>query len=183
MKDWLKKISVSLMMSAGELALGLLLLINPVGLTSVVIIAMGIILVLMGSYNLFRYIRLSKEEAAKTWFLATGACLLAIGVTAIANQYWLVTLLGTLTTLYSVMLLAIMFMKLQIAVDAARGQRPFWYLMGISVMVTAVLAVLLFMQAFAENAVWTATGIILLVLAVLDGVYFILGRVKKEKKE
>ena len=182
MKDWIKKISVSLMMAAGELALGLLLLINPVGLTAAVVIALGIILVLLGAYNLFRYIRLSREEAAKTWFLATGACLLAIGVTAIANQHWLVTLLGTLTTLYGVMLLGVAFMKLQIAVDAVRGQRPFWYLMGISVIVSAVLAGLLFMQAFAENAVWIATGIILLVLAVLDGVYFILGRVKKEKK-
>ena len=79
-----------------------------------------------------------------------------------------------------IIVLAAAFMKLQIAVDALRGKRPFWYLMAISFVVTAVLVTLLFIGVFAENAVWIVTGIALIVLAVLDAVYFILGRTKKE---
>ena len=43
-----------------------------------------------------------------------------------------------------------------------------------------ILAVLLFINLFAESAVWTVTGIVLLGLALLDTVYFILGRTKKK---
>ena len=70
-------------------------------------------------------------------------------------------------------------MKLQIAVDALRGKRPFWYLMAVSFVVSVVLATLLFLQVFNEGSVWVITGIVLLVTAVLDGVYFFLGRQKK----
>ena len=180
MKNRIKKISVSLMLAACELLLGLLLLINPTGLTSVVIIALGILLMALGAFHLFQYIRLPQEEAAKTWKLASGAGVLAIGVAFIANQHWMVQILGTLMTLYGGIALAAAFMKMQIAVDALRFKRPFWHLMAISFLVTIILAVLLFINLFAESAVWTVTGIVLLGLALLDTVYFILGRTKKK---
>ena len=182
MKDWIRKISVSLLLAACEIALGLLLLINPVGLTSMVIILLGILLLLLGGYHLYRYIRLPREDAAKTWKLATGVGVIALGISAIANQHWLVQVLDAVTTLYGAMLLAAAFMKLQIAVDALRGSRPAWYLMAVSFLVTAVLATLLFLNIIPESAVWIVTGIVLLILAVLDGVYFVLGRKKTESK-
>ena len=180
MKEWIKKISVSLMLAVCELLLGILLLINSVELTSFVIVALGVLLLLLGALHLFQYIRLPREDAAETWKLASGVGLLAIGISIIANQPWMVEMMGTLTTLYGIIVLAAAFMKLQIAVDALRGKRPFWYLMAISFVVTAVLVTLLFIGVFAENVVWIVTGIALIVLAVLDAVYFILGRTKKE---
>ena len=180
MKNWTRKISVSLMLAVCELLLGILLLVNPVGLTSFVITALGVIVLLLGVLHLYRYIRLPREEAAQTWKLAIGTGLLAVGIFVMINQPWMVEMMGTLTTLYGIIVLAAAFMKLQIAVDALRGKRPFWYLMAISFVVTAVLVTLLFIGVFAENAVWIVTGIALIVLAVLDAVYFILGRTKKE---
>ena len=179
MTDWIKKTSISLMLAVGEMLLGILLLINPVGLTSFVIIALGVLLLLLSALHLFRYIRLPKEEAAQTWKLATGAGLLAVGIAIVANQPWMVEMLGTLTTLYGIIMLSATFMKLQISVDALRGKRRFWYLMAISFVATAVLSTLLFIGSLAESAVWVVTGIALIVLAVLDAVYFILGRRKK----
>ena len=179
MTDWIKKTSISLMLAVGEMLLGILLLINPVGLTSFVIIALGVLLLLLSALLLFRYIRLPKEEAAQTWKLATGAGLLAVGIAIVANQPWMVEMLGTLTTLYGIIMLSATFMKLQISVDALRGKRRFWYLMAISFVATAVLSTLLFIGSLAESAVWVVTGIALIVLAVLDAVYFILGRRKK----
>ena len=88
--------------------------------------------------------------------------------------------MGALTTLYGIILLVAAFMKLQMAVDALRIQRPFWYLMAISFALTVVLATLLFIGFFAENSVSIVTGIALIVLAVLDAGYFFLGRRKKE---
>lgn len=179
MKEWMKKISVSLMLSVCEVLLGLSLLMDPVGLASVVIIASGVILALLGALNLYKYVRLPREEAAKTWKLAEGACLLAVGIVCVVNQPWMVQVMGTLTTLYGILTLASAFMKLQIGVDALRGKRPFWYLMVISFVFTAVLAALLIVNPFTEGSVWIVSGVALLALAVLDAAYFILGRRKK----
>ena len=79
MKEWIKKISVSLMLAVCELLLGILLLVNPVGLTSFVIVALGVLLLLLGALHLFQYTRLPREEAAKTWKLASGAGLHCAG--------------------------------------------------------------------------------------------------------
>lgn len=54
--------------------------------------------------------------------------------------------------------------------------------MAVSFLVTAVLATLLFLNIIPESAVWIVTGIVLLILAVLDGIYFVLGRKKTESK-
>lgn len=176
MRERIRKISVTLMLALGELVLGILLLVNPMGLASVVIILAGVLMIALGGYHLVRYIRLPREKAAETWNLATGTGLITVGITAIANQHWLVQMFGTLAAVYGIMTTVISFMKLQIAVDALRWKRPYWYLMAISFAVTAILAALLFIQPFAESTVWIFAGIVLLVLAVLDGVYFILGR-------
>ncbi len=181
----IKKIGVSVMLAVVELLLGISLLIDAVGLSSIVIIVLGVLLILAGGYHLFRYARMPREEATQTWALAAGGALLAAGITAIANQHWLVQILGTLTALYGLLLLAATFMKLQIAVDAFRGKRTYWYLMAISFAATAVMATLLLLQVFPGSAVWIVTGIVLLLLAVLDVVYFFLGHPgrAKEKEE
>ncbi len=180
MKEWMKKISVSLMMALCELLLGLLLLIDAAGLAGVVILASGVLLMLLGAWNLYRYVRLTKEEAAKTWKLAVGAGLLAIGISFAVNRHWMVQMLGTLTTLYGILIAAAAFMKLQMGVDALRGKRPFWYLMAISFVSAAVLAMILFANPLGESAVWIVSGIALFALALLDAAYFVLGRRKKE---
>ncbi|MBQ9009367.1 MAG: DUF308 domain-containing protein [Clostridia bacterium] len=176
MSEGLKKISVSVVLAVCELLLGITLLSNPAGLASAVIIVAGVILFIGGAWDLFQYIRLPREEAAKTWKLAEGAGLLAAGLIAICNQHWLVQILGTLTTLYAFVVLASTFMKLQMAVDALRGGRPFWYLMAISTAVALGLFAFLFFHPFQENILWPVSGVVLILLAVLDGVYFWKGR-------
>ncbi len=178
MKEWIHKISVTLMLAVGELLLGLLLIISPAGLASFVIIALGILLMLLGGFHLYQYLRLSREEAARTWKLSAGAGIVTIGLAFIANQHWMVQVIGALTTLYGATVLATAFMKLQIAVDAFRSRRPYWYLMVISFVLTAIFAMLLFLNPFPESLVWIISGVALLVLAALDGAYFILGRRK-----
>ena len=182
MKQWIRKISVTLALAVLELLLGILLLCNPVGLSSAVIIAAGLLLVLLGAYHLLQYTRLPREEAVKTWKLASGAGILTIGIVAVANQSWMVQIVGTLSALYSIMITASAFMKLQIAVDALRDGRKYWYLMGVSFLLTAVLSVLLLINPFAGNGIWIFAGIALILIAVLDGVYFVIGK-KLHKKE
>lgn len=183
MKDWFRKISVSLGMSVCELLLGIALLANPAGLASLVIVIAGVLLIAAGTLNVFRYLRLSREEAMQTWHLAHGAGFLAAGLIAICNQHWLVQVMGTLTTLYAIIVLVFAFMKLQIAVDAFRGGRPFWYLMAISTVCALIIAAMLFFHPFPETATWIVAGVMLFAVAVLDGAYFWLGRRRKPREQ
>ena len=163
MAEGLKKISMSLLLAACELLLGITLLSNPAGLASMVISGCGVLLFADGVLNIIQYIRLPREEAAKTWNLAKGT-------------HWLVQIVSTLTTLYAFVILISTFMKLQMTVDAWRGQRPFWYLMGISMVCALALAALLFFHPVAENILWPLSGVVLILLAVLDVVYFWKGK-------
>ncbi|MBO4367894.1 MAG: DUF308 domain-containing protein [Clostridia bacterium] len=179
MKKWIRRISFSLMLSLSELLLGLLLLINPTGLTDFVIVLIGILMLAGGIYHLFRYIRLPREEAASTWKLSSGAALLAAGIYAVISRHSLEQILGTLTTLFGLVVMAAAFMKLQISVDAWRGKRPFWYLMVISFLLTDIQAMLLLINPYSESSVWIFNGIALILLSLLDCAYFILGKIKK----
>lgn len=176
MKVWLNKISISLGLAVCELLLGIALLANPAGLASLVIVIAGMLLIVAGVLNVFRYLRLSREEATQTWHLAHGAGFLAAGLIAICNQHWLVQVMGTLTTLYAIIVLVSAFMKLQIAVDAFRGNRPFWHLMAISTVCALVVTALMFFHPFPEQATWIVSGIVLIAFTILDGAYFWLGR-------
>ncbi len=180
MKEAFKKISVVLLLAACELLLGILLLVNPIGLTTAVLIGVGILLIVLGIYNLFHYIRLPREEACKTWDLAMGAGFIALGILTITHQPWLVQILGTLTTLYGALTLVLAFMKLQITVDAVRSSRPRWQIMACSFLVVAAMSVLLLVSVLPESAVWIVTGIVLIILAFADTVYYILGRKQRQ---
>ena len=51
-------------MSIAELIIGILLLVNPIGFTSGIIIAFGIALMIMGIRKTIKYFRTEPEEAA-----------------------------------------------------------------------------------------------------------------------
>ncbi len=179
MKEMLKKINVSLALALGQLALGLLLLINPAGVTSFVLIAVGILVIVLGGLHLFRYIRMPREEAAQTWKLASGVGLLALGIISIIYYSWVLDQLSKLTILYGGLTMASACMKLQLAVDELRAGDSNWRLMGISCLVSIVLGTVLFLQPFADTAIWIITGVMLVILAVVDGLHFVLGLKKK----
>ncbi len=176
MKETIRKFSVVLLLAAGELLLGILLLVNPKGLTTAVIIGVGIVLIAVGIFKLFRYIRLPREEASRTWDLAEGAGLIALGIIAITHQPWLVQILDTLTALYGALTLVLAFMKMQITVDAIRASKYRWQIMACTFLAIAALAILLVTNVLAENVVWIITGIVLIIAAFADTVYFILSR-------
>lgn len=180
MKEVIRKFSVVLLLAAGELLLGILLLVNPKGLTTAVIIGVGIVLIAVGIFKLFRYIRLPREEASRTWDLAEGAGLIALGIIAITHQPWLVQILDTLTALYGLLTLILAFMKLQITVDAIRASKYRWQIMACTFLAIAALAVLLLTNVLPENVVWIITGIVLIIAAFADTVYFILSRKLKD---
>lgn len=111
-----------------EVIVGILLLINPSGFTTSIIIAAGILLMVAGVDNVIKYVRADAEEAAKTKLLMTGSIALTAGAFCAFNTQWFLTAFPVLTILYGIVILLTGFGKLQLTVDMLRqkNQDGFW---------------------------------------------------------
>ncbi|MCR5004994.1 MAG: DUF308 domain-containing protein [Clostridiales bacterium] len=176
MREFLKKISATLLLAVAEIALGILLLISPSGFTMAVVIAVNIILIISGLVNVVEYLRLPKEEAMQTWKFSSGAAGITLGVLGIIYRQQILQEFGMLVVVYGITILLFAFLKLQIAVDAMRAHIHVWYLMCFSFLATTGIGLLLFFKVIKEEkTAWLVTGIALIGIAIFDAVYFILG--------
>ena len=66
MKALMQKVSYSLAIAICELALGVLLLLSPSGFTSALFVVLAILLIVLGIISIINYIRLPREDSAKT---------------------------------------------------------------------------------------------------------------------
>lgn len=165
----LKRSMNGIIMSLVELIIGILLLINPVGFTSGIIIVFGIILMFCGLVNIVKYFRAEPEDAAAKQLLAKGLAELLVGAFCAFRSHWFVVTFPVLTLIYGVVILFAGLTKVQWAVDMLRLKRKKWFLAMISAAVSIVCGVVIITSPFSSTAVlWMFTGISLIVEAVFD---------------
>ncbi len=165
------------LMCIAELLIGILLLLNPVGFTSGIIIVLGIGLAILGIVSLINYFRISPEDAAKQSGLAKGLMYCIIGLFCIFKSNWFIVTFPLLTVIYGVMTLLGGIYKIQWAVDLLRMKQKYWFVAIISAVLSIIFAVLIFSNPFATTAVlWTFIAVTLIVESVIDIITFILGR-------
>lgn len=173
----MKKINLgtsSLFMSVVEIVIGILLLINPVGFTSGIIIALGVAMVAMGVGQTISYFRTEATEAAKKGYLTKGILLVAFGLFCAFNSGWFVATFPVITVLYGVLILVAGTNKLQTAIDMVRAKQKYWYVALIGALLTLVFAVLIIVNPFASTAfLWYFIGVSLIIEAVVDVLTFI----------
>lgn len=163
-----------------EIVIGALLLVDPIGFTSGIIIALGIALLAMGAVSVLGYFRMSPVEAALTGSLAKGLFLLLTGGLCVFRSGWFIAAFPLLTILYGVVILLAGLMKVQWAVDALRLKTGRWFLPAISAAVTILCGGVILSDPFASTlAMWMFIGISLIVEAVLDIVVLIFCRIKE----
>lgn len=152
-----------------EIIVGILLLINPVGFTSGVIIAAGWLLALFGLWCIVRYFIMPPEDGAKAQGLFRGLLLVMGGAGCITQYGWFLTAFPLLTVLYAIWMLVVAAMKLQQMADMLRTKTGRWYIPAIAAGLAALLATVILLNPFgAVNAVWTFAGISLIVQAVVE---------------
>lgn len=167
-----------------EIIVGILLLINPVGFTTGIIMILGIILIVAGIVKVIQYFRATPEDAAKEKSLAMGLLAVLLGLWCALRSDWFIELFPVLTALYGVVLLICGVVKVQWTADLARARRKNWYCMAITALVTIVCAVLILYNPFASTEVmWTFTSITILVEAVLDILTLVFTRGSKASAE
>ncbi len=165
------------LMCIAELLIGILLLLNPVGFTSGIIIVLGIGLAILGIVSLINYFRISPEDAAKQSGLAKGLMYCIIGLFCIFKSNWFIVTFPLLTVIYGVMTLLGGIYKIQWAVDLLRMKQKYWFVAIISAVLSIIFAALIFANPFATTAVlWTFIAVTLIVESVIDIITFILGR-------
>lgn len=179
----MKKIKLdasSLFMSIVEIVIGVLLLINPVGFTSGIIIALGIVMAVMGVLQIISYFRSDAEKAATEGKLTKGILLTIFGIFCTFNSGWFIVTLPVITILYGILILVAGVSKLQKAVDMARAKQQYWFVALISALLALVFGVLIIFNPFASTAIlWTFIGVSLIVEAVVDVIMFIFERKNK----
>lgn len=167
----------NLFMSVIEMVIGILLLFNPVGFTSGIIIAAGAIMTLLGIASIIGYFKVQAEEAKKQHGLSKGLILTIIGVFCLFKSGWFIATFPILTIIYGVFTLITGVGKLQTSIDMCRTKQAYWFVALIGAILTLVAAVIIISNPFTSTVVmWNFIAITLIVEAVIDIVTFVFAR-------
>ena len=180
----LKRNLSSVAMSLAEIIIGILLLVNPVGFTSGIIVTFGVVLMITGIGTTIKYFRAEPEEAAVGQVLVKGLLELLGGAFCAFNSQWFIATFPVLTLVYGVVILVTGITKLQWTVDIIRMKRSKWLWMAISAAVSILCGITVITNPFSTTAVlWMFIGISLIVEAVFDMIGSIFGNREKTTDE
>ena len=172
-----KRSTSNLLMCIAELLVGILLLINPIGFTSGIIITLGIILALNGLHCCVRYFREDPEEAAEQGSLVKGLIFLIAGLFCAFKSEWFFATFPVLTVIYGVVTLMTGIRKIQWAFDMLRQKQKYWFVALIGAVLTLTFAILILCNPFSTTAIlWTFIAVSLIVEAVVDILTYIFGK-------
>lgn len=162
-----------LCMTLCELAIGILLLIQPVLFTRGIIICLGVLMTAVGIAESISYMREMPALAAKQQKLTKGLLLIFAGLFCIFQSEWFITTFPFLTILYGILLLCAGAYKIQCTADIRRLKKKNLVSSGISAALSLLFAVLLLWNPFGTGrAGWIVSGIFLIAESFLD--WFIL---------
>jgi uncharacterized membrane protein HdeD (DUF308 family) len=174
----------SILLSLFEIAVGILLLIEPIGFTSVIIIGIGIALLITGIISTVKYFNLEPVSAAKSKILLKGLISFLVGYFCIVKYGCVVATFPVLTILYGLGILVLGLAKIQWTADLVRAKRDKWFLAALAALLSMMLAVVILLNPFpTANAVWTFTGIALIIEGAFDIVILIINIVRIKEDE
>lgn len=178
-----KNLLGKLILCIGEIIVGTLLLINPIGFTTGIIITFGVLLVVMGAISIVKYFRSTPQEALLGQGLAKGICITLLGLFCIFSSAWFINTFPILTIVYGVITLITGVVRTEWAVDMLRLKVQRWYFAAISAVISIVCAIIILLNPFETTMViWTFIAISLIVEAVVDLVVMFLTGTMKESE-
>lgn len=152
-----------------ELLVGILLLINPVGFTSSIIIGAGVVMICLGTLSISRYFKTEPAQAAAEQNLFHGLLLLLGGIVCATKSSWFLSTFSMLTVLYGLGILISGIAKIQWAVDIFRLKEGKWIMPAISAALSIICGIVVLSSPFGTMTVlWKFTGIVIIAEAVFD---------------
>lgn len=158
-----------------ELVVGILLLINPDGFTTGIIILAGAMLMISGLINVYKYIAKDAIEAMEEQYMSKGLIAVLAGLFCAFQTEWFLDTFPLLTTLYGVAIFVLGVLKIQLMFDMLRLKHKKWTYAGANAVFTIVCAVLILSGILdSTDFLWIFIGITLIIEAVLDVVTIVL---------
>lgn len=174
----------TIFLSLFELIVGILLLISPVGFTTGIFMTAGIILMAVGLLSAIRYFRTNAAEASSGQMMFKALVCLIVGAFCLFRSGWIIATFPLLTMIYGVVILLTGLAKIQWTIDGIRLKKKRWYIGAIGAAVSALCAVVIFLNPFSSTAVlWIFTGVSLIVEAVMDIALMIVSSLVKKGDE
>ncbi len=159
----------NIIMSLGEILIGILLLIKPIGFTKGIIIIVGSILIILGIINIIKYFTSDIFQSIKEQSLSTGLIFVTIGLFCVLRTNWFIITFPVLTILYGIMIFIMGLKKVQWSIDLVRLKRKHWFIVGLSAVTSIMFAIIIMNNPFSTTAIlWQFTGIILIIESILD---------------
>lgn len=166
-----------LLLALCELAVGVVLLIDPVGFSEVIIKGIGVALVVFGVLSSIQYFKTSPEMAAQEQNLTIGLLEIMGGLFCLIKSSWFMVTFPLLTVIYGVITLVTGAAKVQWAADLFRENAAKWFLAALSAIISLVCGIIILCNPFASTTVlWTFIAISLIVEAVFDVIGAIFAR-------
>ncbi|MBQ4344240.1 MAG: DUF308 domain-containing protein [Erysipelotrichaceae bacterium] len=164
-----KKMFDIIVMIVVELVVGLMLLVNPIELTSVILICIGTVLLVEGVRQVIHYFMDEPDQASKQNTAAKGILLILLGILCVFKTDWFIRTFPVLTMLYGVILVISGVEKIQRTLDAIRLKSKKWGLIGLNALISIVCALLILFYPFESTQfLWMLTGCAFLGEALLD---------------
>ena len=170
----------NIIMFLGELLVGILLLINPLGFTSAIIVILGIIFVVSGIVNIINYIKAEPLEAMYEQSLAKGLVLGLLGLFCMFRSEWFIITFPVLTILYGIIVLIAGLKKVQWTFDLLRIKRGNWFIVALSAILSILFGYIIIKNPFSSTTIlWQFTGIVFIVESIFDIIAIVLSKNKK----
>lgn len=166
-----------------ELVVGILLLIEPIGFTSWIIMIAGIALMVFGLVQSIKYFKEDAEEASIRQTLVKGIIAIFAGAFCTFKTDWFIVTFPVLAIIYGLVILVTGIGKIQLAVDMVRQKNKKWFWAAINAVVSIICAIVVLCNPFTSTVIlWIFTGASLLVEGILDVITLIAGRKTDEEE-
>jgi len=152
-----------------ELVIGIFLLITPPGLAVAILIATGVLLLADGLIRCIMYFREPVADAKKSHKLMSGLFILTCGVFFLFNSSFVVGIFPALAAMYGILVMMSVFLKIEMLVTLVREKQYTWYIMTCSLLFSFLAMMIL----FGSPVPFIGTGILLIVAAVIDTIFFL----------
>ena len=168
---------INLIICFGELLIGILLLVDPLGFTSSVLLLLGAILTIVGIAKIVTYFRLEAQLASQNGGLVTGLLLVLLGLFCIFKWEWFLMTFPVLTAIYGVITLVNGINKVQWSIDLLRFKQRYWFIAMIGAALTLIFGIIILLNPFTSTTIlWTFIAVAMIVEAILDIVALIFGK-------
>ena len=125
--NYLKENVSGIVLCLFEALVGILLLINPMGFTSAIITAGGIVILVIGIINIINYFKTPVSQSVLSQSLTKGLIALLAGLFCIFRGDWFIATFPVLTMVYGVVVLIAGLGKIQVAADMFRMKHKKWF--------------------------------------------------------